>query len=528
MNLGGLFVEIMGDDRPLRAKLEGVRGSLAGFKVPSLNLGGMLGAVGAVAVGTAGAVTAIGAALYKSVNGASDLAESLSKVSVVFGDSTSKITGTADELAKAFGLPKREILDAASNIGLVAKGAGQSADQAADLGSAMAKLAADAASFYNVPLDLALEKIRAGLVGESEPLRAFGVLLSDDAMKAEALRLGLMRAGQDMTDAAKVQARASLITKGLADASGDLARTQDGAANQSRKFSGQLQNLSDTIGTILLPAFGEILSQINKVVTGSANAFDGMKKDTESFAKKLKEDVKVVGFSLENLGTSWNLIAIDTEIAITKMTSVFDPLISKYNQLLNLIRENPLWGQTGQVDMKRWGENAVSSLVEGLRTGKVPNLAEMLLPKEIKDSGKLFDPKTEPSKHLENLEKERTQIVASMITGTLRNLIPGFSGGGKKPDGPSSGSGGDDGKDKKPDYELEDRKRDTKSDELKRRETKFTDLESFAKQLQIGALSKADVAAEKTATNTGLLLKKTITLIEAVKSKPLEPGVMTA
>lgn len=508
MNLGGLFVEIMGDPKHFNASLAGVRNSLTGFKAPSLNLAPMLGGITAATA----AITAIGAGLYKSVSGASDLAESISKVSVVFGDSTSKITNTADQLAKAFGLPKREILDAASNIGLVGKGAGQTADQAADLGSAMARIAADASSFYNVPLDVALEKIRAGLVGESEPLRAFGVLLSDAAMKTEAMRLGLARTGEDLTEAAKVQARASLITKGLADATGDLARTQGGAANQSRKFWGQLQNLSDTIGTAILPAFSEMLVQLNNVVTGSANAFDGMKKDVESLSKKLEEAVKVMGFSLGNLGTSWNLIAIDAEIAVTKMIGAIDPLISKYNLI------------TGKFDTKQMGENAVSSLVEGLKAGKIPNLAEILLPKEIKAFSSKLDPNAGQSKHLASLEKERTQIVASMVAGALGKLIPDFAGGGKKPGGAIGGGE----EDKKPDYKLEDRKRDTKSDELKRRETKFSDLESFAKQLQVGALSKADVAAEKTATNTGLLLKKTITLIEVIKNKPMEPGVMTA
>jgi hypothetical protein len=60
----------------------------------------------------------------------------------------------------------------------------------------MAKLAADSMSFFDKDFDVALDKIRAGLSGESEPLRAFGVLLSEDAVKAEALALKLAKSSK--------------------------------------------------------------------------------------------------------------------------------------------------------------------------------------------------------------------------------------------------------------------------------------------------------------------------------------------
>ena len=139
-----------------------------------------------------------------------------------------------------------------------------------------AKLAVDASSFYNVPVADALEKIRAGLTGESEPLKAFGVIMDETTMKAEAVRMGLARKGQELDNAAKLAARAALIEKGLAAASGDMARTQDGAANQARKFWGTLQNLGDTIGTVLLPSFTRLVGLLNEVASAfSAGAEAG-------------------------------------------------------------------------------------------------------------------------------------------------------------------------------------------------------------------------------------------------------------
>lgn len=273
------------------------------------NLG--VGVAKALAVGVGVAAAGAAAGLTKAVLSASDLNETLSKTQQVFGAATGQVTGFADELAKKFGVPKREILDAASNIGLVAKAAGLAEPAAAKMSTELAKLAVDASSFFNVPLDQALEKIRAGLVGEAEPLRSFGVLLSEAAVQAEAQALGLGKASGEssklakanlrvsaaevrlakavrdhgrnssqaaqaqialqqaqlgvedsaksakveLTEQQKVQARHSIITRQMAAASGDLERTQNSLANVI-KFGvrGQLSNMAADLGTKLLPA----------------------------------------------------------------------------------------------------------------------------------------------------------------------------------------------------------------------------------------------------------------------------------
>lgn len=211
------------------------------------------------------AAASLGAAMFDAAKKASDFGETLSKVKTVFGNSASLIIGKADELADKFGLVKQTTLDAAANIGLVGQAAGLSQVNSAKLGVQMAQLAADAASFYNVPLDVALEKIRAGLVGESEPLRAFGVLLSEDAVKAEALKLGLTKNAASISDQAKVMARASIIVRSMATASGDLERTQDSAANQMKKFTGDLENFKVELGQSMIAPLTEAIALMREL-----------------------------------------------------------------------------------------------------------------------------------------------------------------------------------------------------------------------------------------------------------------------
>lgn len=89
--------------------------------------------------------------------------------------------------------------------------------------------------------------------GESEPLRKFGVFLSDARLKTEALSLGLYE-GKGALDAnAKAQATLSLITKDTGDAQGDFARTSDSLANRQRILKAELTNVAGTLGTSLIP-----------------------------------------------------------------------------------------------------------------------------------------------------------------------------------------------------------------------------------------------------------------------------------
>lgn len=198
----------------------------------------------------------------KMVMAASDLEEQMSKTGVVFGKSANDVVANADRMADRFGIAKSVTLEAAGGIGLVAKASGLAEGPAAKLSNRFAQLGADASSFYNVPMEEALLAIKSGLVGEAEPMRRFGVLLSEAAVQSEAVRLGLANVGDELTEGQKVQARSSLIIKGMSDASGDLARTQDSVANRLREAQGRITNYAAELGSKALPVVADFLEQM--------------------------------------------------------------------------------------------------------------------------------------------------------------------------------------------------------------------------------------------------------------------------
>ena len=241
------------------------------------------------------------------VTGAVSLNETLNKTNETFGKSSGEIKAMADQLAKVSGASKAGLLDAASSFGLIAQGAGLAEAPAAKLSAELTRLAQDATSFFNVPVDQVLEDLRSGLVGQSEPLRKYGVLLSEDAVAAQAVAMGLAQSTKAVSDQAKVQARAAIIMRGMAPAMGDLERTSDSAANQFRKAGGGLSNFATSIGQVLMPAVDQGVQAFNTLLGSIIETFEANKPLIESWGAKITEVFAGLGVFARNLGTYWQI-----------------------------------------------------------------------------------------------------------------------------------------------------------------------------------------------------------------------------
>jgi hypothetical protein len=199
------------------------------------------------------ALAGIGTGAVFAVKAASDLSEQINKTSVVFGKSAPEIQKWATTTASALGLSQRAALEATGVFGNMLVPMGFARAKAAEMSQSMVTLAADMASFNNANPAEVLDSLRAGLAGETEPLRRFGVFLNDARLKAEALSMGLYSGVGALDANAKAQATYSIILKDTADAQGDFARTSDGLANQQRILKAQLEDLGATLGATFIP-----------------------------------------------------------------------------------------------------------------------------------------------------------------------------------------------------------------------------------------------------------------------------------
>ena len=214
--------------------------------------------------GVAGA--AIGGVLVagsiKAIRAASDLNEEIDKSTVVFGKASKEVLKWSGGTASSLGLSQRMALQAAGAYGNMFRTIGLGDKPAADMSKRMVTLAADMASFSNAdPSDMLL-RLRGGLAGEAEPLRQFGVLLSEARVKTEAYKMGLADVGDELTEQEKVQARYSLILKDSALQHGNFELTSKSLANQERILRAQIENLSAKLGTVLIPIMQRVVAHV--------------------------------------------------------------------------------------------------------------------------------------------------------------------------------------------------------------------------------------------------------------------------
>lgn len=222
--------------------------------------------VAAIAGGTALATVATGGALY-AVNAASDLTEQVNKSTVVFRGHEKGVLKWSTGLVDAFGISQRQALESAGVFGNMLVPMGFARKEAAGMSKGLVQLAGDMSSFNNADPSEVLEAMRAGLSGETEPLRKFGVFLNDARIQAEAMRLGLKKVDGQLPASAKAQAAYSLIVKDTADAHGDFARSAGTSlANQLRILKAGTENVAAAMGQKLLPFALRVVTTVQTMV----------------------------------------------------------------------------------------------------------------------------------------------------------------------------------------------------------------------------------------------------------------------
>ena len=257
-----------------------VQGALRGIKRVGDDLGGMgsklasvLPSFKTVAIAGTAAFGAVAAASFKLVTMASNLEESQSKVNVVFGASAGVINEFAETSARSFGITKQAALEATGTFGNLIQAFGIGRGQAAGMSTTLIGLAADLASFNNTSIEDAIQALRSGLSGETEPLKKFGVAINDVRLKEEARTLGLYDGKGALDITAKTQAAYALILKDTSLAQGDFERTSGGFANQMRILQASLSDAATELGVVLLPYFKTFVTFVNDNIVPGVLAF---------------------------------------------------------------------------------------------------------------------------------------------------------------------------------------------------------------------------------------------------------------
>ena len=197
--------------------------------------------------------------LGNAVNKSMEYTESLNLFNVAMGEYADEARKYAETVSEVMGIDPAEWLKAQGTFNILATGFGVTADKAAIMSKNLTQLGYDISSFYNINVQDAMLKLQSGMAGELEPLRRLGYDLSVARLQEEAYALGIEKKITKMNQAEKSMLRYHAIMSQVTQVQGDMARTLESPANQTRILKAQVTQLTRSIGNILIPVINKLL-----------------------------------------------------------------------------------------------------------------------------------------------------------------------------------------------------------------------------------------------------------------------------
>jgi hypothetical protein len=226
---------------------------------------------------------------------ASDLEESQNVVNVTFEESANNVQNWSRTLANSFGISELNGMKFVGTMGAILKSSGVAQDAVVDMSESLVELAGDMASFYNIEVEEAFNKLRSGISGESEPLKQLGINMNVANLEAYALSQGIEKAYNSMSLAEQTTLRYNYILEATSDAQGDFTRTSNSLANQQKILALQFENFKTQIGAAALPSVTRVVNRLNDEMEDLGGQF-------ESATEKISEGLAdAIIFLIDNI-----------------------------------------------------------------------------------------------------------------------------------------------------------------------------------------------------------------------------------
>jgi len=312
------------------------------------------------------AATAIAAVGVASLKMAADAVESENLFEVSMGNMAKAGREFSERLRNDLGLNAFEVRKQVGIFFQMTSAMGFSKQAAFDLSTGIVSLAFDMASFFNLPIEVAFQKLQSGITGEIEPLRRLGILVDDVTITQAAYAAGLVKTGEQLTQTQKVQARYIAILNQTANAQGDLARTLDSPLNKLRILQARFEEISIKIGTSMLPSFSSLLG----VFGDTAEGIQGMSGSLITLSNIIAQPLKAFFLFAEKI----NLWVIKPLLLAQRGFLKMMIGIEKFNKLIGM--DTP--GMLDQFNLKMLQIEDKIREVEGAAAGWTAKQADLI------------------------------------------------------------------------------------------------------------------------------------------------------
>lgn len=220
----------------------------------------------------------------KSVDAASDLVEAQNVVDTAFGAMSYKMEQFAATALETYGISELTAKQMGSTYMAMAKGMNVASGAASDMAVTLTGRLSDIMSFYNKTQSEVDTIGRALITGETEPLKAIGVVMTQTNLAAYAMAQGFSKTYTEMSANEQLLVRYKYFLEQTALAQGDFANTSESWANQTRLLSERINQFMTNLGSVIINVLTPALQFANEAVTFLNELFFGGNDSAEDTA----------------------------------------------------------------------------------------------------------------------------------------------------------------------------------------------------------------------------------------------------
>ncbi len=247
-------------------------------------------------------ILAAGVASFKL---GADFEQAMGKMEVVFEENSRSIEKWSQNSLKDFGLAKSTAITMVSDFGALFKGMGISMKNTEEWSKTLTERTMDLANFYDTTVDETTRALNSIVTGQTEPLRRFGINMTQATLQEYAYSKGIRKKISDMTEAEKVQLRYNFVIERTNIAVGTTARESGTATGQLNKFKESVKELGTSFSEEILPLITPVIKFLNNII----EKFAGLSDETKKFIVITAGIVAMIGPILIFLGSIFKAIS---------------------------------------------------------------------------------------------------------------------------------------------------------------------------------------------------------------------------
>lgn len=202
--------------------------------------------------------------------------ENLNLFAVTFGKDYKETAQWALDLASNLGLANNEIIKFTGLFKQLSTAIGIADDTGTLMAKTLTQLGYDFASFYNIDITSAMEKLQAGIYsGQTKPLRSIGIDVTyqsiDNLLKTNEALAKFGTSSKKLDQSQKAIARLIIAMQSGQNAFGDMANTINTLSNQIRVLQGSFANFKLAVGDLIQKPLAEALVYVNAFIIALTN-----------------------------------------------------------------------------------------------------------------------------------------------------------------------------------------------------------------------------------------------------------------